>query len=198
MQIALVVLYPLLVHLSILLGLPLLLVLALWSLAVGLFYQGLKKRDRFSWIFISIFTLALIPFAVFDIALYLLYVPPIVLPLLLAVVFASTLLPGKEALVTAIGEAAKGPLGNDMRRYTKGVTILWAVFCFAMMIEDIVLAVFASEHLWSWMTSIVNYLMIAVLFLGEFYYRKWRFPQYEHPNLIDYIKIVIHANITKR
>ncbi len=198
MQVALVVLYPILVHLSVLLSLPMLQAVALISLAMGLTYQGLKNRNVFLWTFLVIFSAAILPLATIDMTLYLLYVPPIALPLLLAVVFINTLLPGREALVTAIGEASRGPLSEEMRRYTKAVTIMWATFFVIMIIEAIVLVIIGDAHLWSWMTSIVNYILIGVLFLGEFLFRKVRFPDHPHPTFIDYIKIVISANVSKR
>lgn len=198
MQIVLVVLYPLLVHLSVLLNLPLLQALALISLVAGFTYQGLRNRNGFLWALLLLIAALLLLLAAINSTIYLLYVPPVALPLLLAVVFINTLLPGKEPLVTAIGEASRGPLSAEMRRYTRGVTTLWAaVFCL-MVLEAFVLALAGRPQLWSWVTSILNYLLIGILFLGEFIFRKWRFPDHNHPGFVEYIKIVVHANAAKR
>jgi uncharacterized membrane protein len=198
MQVLLVVLYPLLVHLSIVLGLPILQALALVSLAAGFCYGGLKNGNIGLWLFLVALAAVAVPLALADITLYLLYVPPVALPLLLAVVFGNTLLPGREPLVTAIGEASRGPLSAEMRSYSRHVTILWtAVFCL-MAVEAFALTITGHPELWSWVTSIINYLLVGVLFLGEFLYRKKRFPDHNHPGFLEYVRIVVHSQARRR
>lgn len=198
MQVLLVVLYPLLVHLSIVLGLPLLQAIALVSLAAGFCFGGLKNGNVGLWLFLLLLAAVAIPLSLLDVTLYLLYVPPVALPLLLAVVFGNTLLPGREPLVTAIGEASRGPLSPEMRRYSRGVTTLWTAFFFLMVVVAVALAFAGRPELWSWVTSIINYLLVGVLFLGEFFFRKWRFPDHNHPGFFEYVRIVVQSQARRR
>ena len=55
------------------------------------------------------------------------------------------------------------------------MTQLWvAVFAF-MILDAIVLAVFASTETWSWVTHIGNYLLVVIVMLLEFVVRKYYF-----------------------
>ena len=191
MPVVLAVLYPILVHLAILLSLPFLQAVALISLATSLCYGGLKNKNIFLWVFLVVFSVVLLVSASLDLAVYFLYLSSVAIPLLLGVVFINTLLPGREPLVTAIAEAARlGELSAELRVYTKSVTIMWSCFFCAMIIELVLLAVLGDPEMWSWMSNIFHYVIAGVMFVGEFIYRKWRFPDYGHPSFIEYIKIV--------
>jgi len=194
-RIALIILYPLLAHSAVLFKLPILTGVALISLSAAILLGGLKQRQWLVWLaFIAIAAISL-TLASYNKAIYMLYVPPIVISLVFFIVFFNTLLPGKEPLVTDIGEKSRGPLSPEMRRYTKGVTILWAIACGAMFLSSVLLPVFASHETWSLFANLLNYAILAILFFVEFVYRCWRFPDHNHPGFIDYIKIVIDADV---
>jgi uncharacterized membrane protein len=38
---------------------------------------------------------------------------------------------------------------------------------------------------WSGFTGLVNYALVTLLFLGEWRYRRWRFPHYRHFSLLE-------------
>ncbi len=135
--------------------------------------------------------------AYYDSALFLLYVPPVALPIIIGSVFIASLLPGKEPLVTAIGEASRGPLSLEMRRYTKGVTIFWAITLALLTLIHLVLPIMGETELWSWMTNLGTYLIIGLLFLLEFLLRKQLFPDHDHPGFFEYIQIVVSSNVRK-
>ncbi len=198
MPVFLVICYPLLVHLSVIYDQPLLQAMALTCLAMAFSLSGLLRGNIYLWLMLLAVCGGSISLALMDAALYLLYVPPIALPLLLFVVFASTLMPGKEALVTAIGEASRGPLGTKMRRYTRVVTAVWAGIFLLMVLVASLLPLTGNQVLWSWVTSIWNYVVVAVFFVGEFWLRQWLFPDHDHPGFIEYIKIVVAANVSRR
>ncbi len=98
----------------------------------------------------------------------------------------------------AIGEASRGPLSPAMRKYTKIVTISWAVAFCCMAIVAVILAIWADVTVWSWVTSVGNYLLIGLMVWGEFLLRKLVFPDHDHPGFIEYIQIVVSANVAKR
>lgn len=198
MQIALILLYLPLVHFAAVTGLPLLQAAALIVLAAGIFYKGLKAKQWLLWLLLVGVSGAIALLALFDLTLYVIYLPPIVLPLLIWGMFFNTLLPGKTPLVTAIGERARGPLSREMKIYTRRVTILWSVLLLGMSLWSAWLAWLNSPLLWSLVTNCLNYVVIIVVFFGEFYYRKHHFKNHDHPSLIDYIKIVVSPENFKR
>ncbi|HEX22350.1 MAG TPA: hypothetical protein ENH21_02860 [Chromatiales bacterium] len=198
MPVALILSYPLLVHLAVWSELPVIQILALLVLALGLLLPGLRQGSRFTWGLFLVILALLCAAGYLDITIYLLYLPPIVMPLLFWGVFFHSLLPGKVPLVTAIGEWARGPLSAQMRRYTRGVTLMWMVVFAVMALWAALLSWLASAMLWSLFTNFINYLLIVLLFVAEFVYRKWRFQDHDHPGFLDYLKIVVNADIRKR
>ena len=195
MRIVLIILYLLLAHSAAVFPLPMLTGLALISLSAAILLGGLKQKQFLVWLsFIAIAVISL-TLTWYNKAFYMLYVPPVIISLVFFIVFFNTLLPGKEPLVTAIGEKSRGPLTQEMRRYTKGVTILWALTCGLMFMSSILLPIYAPYELWSLFANFLNYIILAMLFFIEFVYRCWRFPDHDHPSFIDYIKIVIDAEV---
>lgn len=198
MPVALTLSYPLLVHLAVWLELPELKLLALLVLALGLLLPGLRQGNRFTW---GLFLLSLVMISVIgymDVAIYLLYLPPVAIPLLLWGVFFRGLLPGGVPLVTDIAEQVHGSLPDPLRRYTRSVTQMWAIFFAVMALWSALLPWLATITLWSLFTNFINYILAALLFVMEYIYRKWRFRDYDHPGFVDYLKIVVNADIRKR
>jgi len=197
LQIGLLIAYPILTHLAVSLGQPALLLLAIISLATGLLHRGILQRNKIAlglWLGTICIGLLL---HLYSNPIYLLYVPPIALPLLLLGVFGSTLLPGKIPLVTDIGEKARGPLSPQMRNYTLRVTQLWALMFAALATSSALLAWLASDQIWSLATSVVNHVITGTLFVGEFIFRKIKFRDHDHPTFIEYIRIVTSSEIYK-
>lgn len=197
MQIVLLVAYPILVHLAIVLATPALQVAALSSLTAGLFYRLLVSFRPMAWLAWLSITGGVGVLAWLDSAIYFLYFLPVLLPLLLFAVFFRTLLPGQEPLVTAIGENSRGPLSEEIRHYTRRVTQLWAGCLLSMTIWAALLPWMASAELWSLVTGGLNYMLVGLIFVGEFIYRRFRFPDHNHPGFFEYIRIVAQAKVSK-
>ena len=197
MPVLLTISYPLLVHLAVWLELPAVQILALLVLTVGLLLPGLRQNSRFAWILFLFILIMLCFIAYMDIAIYLLYVPPVVIPLLLWGIFFRSLLPGEVPLVTAIAEQVRGTLSTQLRSYTWKVTLMWTIFFAAMALWSALLPWLASLTLWSLFTNFINYIVAASLFIIEFIYRKWRFQSHDHISFVDYLKLVVSTNIRK-
>ena len=195
MPFILVVLYPILVHLSLMMDVPQLQVLAIVCFATGILFKSLARGQKSAWVaWIIIVTIA-VGFGYFNITLYALYLPPILLPLLLLFAFGRTLLPGQIPLITNIGETSRGPLSEAMRHYTRRLTQFWCVIFLVMTGWSLMLPFFKQPELWSWFTNVINYGLVGGLFTGEFIVRKYLFPEHNHPNFIEYLRIVAKANI---
>lgn len=195
LAIALVAAYPLLVHVSLVFTLPSLMFIAPLVFLTGAFWYGLISCNRIAWIVFS--TLCAVIFLVeyLGLTLYLLYLPPILLPLLMLYIFGRTLYAGREPLITAIGEAARGPLSLSMRRYTRLLTQLWCGVFVTMIAWSALLPWLEQPQLWSWFTNIINYGLVGALFVGEFMLRKKIFPNHNHPGFIEYLRIIARARI---
>lgn len=104
-----------------------------------------------------------------------LYIPPILINSMLLVVFGRTLLPGETPLISQFARRVEMTPDKAELRYTAGVTWIWTLFFFAMLIEAILLALYAPIEIWSLFTNLINYFMMAGLFLLELLVRIIRF-----------------------
>ncbi len=193
MQIVLLCCYPVLVHLSVVLHEPWYRVLALVLLTAGIVYKGLLHKNRSAWL--TLLAVIAITLAVSRINQwqYIFYLPPIIIPALIAGVFIRSLLPGNEPLVTAIGEKARGPLPIEIRLYTRRVTLAWAIILVVMVALGILLPLLSGDKAWSLYTNFLSYISIAAFFVGEYLYRRIRFKGHDHPGFRKYLDIVLKA-----
>jgi uncharacterized membrane protein len=97
-------------------------------------------------------------------------------------------LPGRKPLVSALASERHGILDTATARYTRRVTQMWTLFFALMVAELLLLQWFAAPETRLTFAYGINYLIIAVLFLGEFWLRRLCLPQIEHPNLRQYLR----------
>ena len=193
--ITLIAAYPLLVHIALVFTVPQLLFIAPMLFLAGICWQGLVNLNKTVWLIFSLLCVVILLLEYLDLTLYLLFLPPVVIPLLLLFIFGRTLHSGREPLITAIGEAARGPLSVAMRTYTRRLTQLWCVVFVVMIVWSAILPWLEQPELWSWFTNIINYGVVGVLFVGEFMLRKRLFPNHNHPGFFEYLRIIARANI---
>lgn len=188
--------YPLCVHLALVAQQPYYQVVAMVCLAAGIQYAGLRQGSIFAWgILLLVLALALL-LTTRNLARYILYLPPVVIPLLIGSGFLRTLLPGEVPLVTAIGQQVHGQLPQDLERYTRRLTLFWFLFLLAMAIGAALLPWLGSPLLWSWFCNFLNYAMVAVVFVAEYAYRRWRFKDFPQPSFRDYLSIVFSSEFS--
>jgi len=197
MHFGLLIGYPLFVHLGTLYSLPILHFIALVMLVSGLCYERLKAFKISSWLWFLAVSCSALGAYYLEAAIYLLFIPPIIVPLLLFWVFGLTLLPGHTPLITQIGQQARGPLTAEMCRYTRRITQLWSLCFFLIALNATLLSWLASMELWSLFTNVITYVFVGALFIGEFVYRKYRFPMHDHPSFLEYLRIVFKSPIRK-
>lgn len=111
---------------------------------------------------------------------YLMFVPPVLIPLSVLWLFANSLRAGSMPVVTRVATAIRGPLPAELRLYTRRVTQLWVGLLIVMALGSLLLAIFADAELWSLMTNIVLYLLMGAVFVVEYGYRRWRFRHLPH------------------
>ena len=127
----------------------------------------------------------------------LLYLPSVAIPGMLAWVFGSTLLPGRQPLVVSIALAARPQTPGYLVAYSRGLTILWTAIFAAMASWDALLAAYAPHAWWSFTANVGNYLLVGALVAGEYAYRRLRFPDYAHPGFAEYVLLVARTNPRK-
>jgi uncharacterized membrane protein len=105
-----------------------------------------------------------------------LYLPPIVFNLMFALGFARTLRPGAVPMVERFMRLHHGEeLSPALHRYARRLTLAWTALFVAGALTAILLAVFASIESWSLFANVINYLLIAALFIGQFVYGYFRY-----------------------
>jgi len=98
----------------------------------------------------------------------------------LFLLFASTLRRGRIPLISRFAHMEQGELTAELQIYTRRLTIIWCAFFASMAMLALGLAAWAPRQIWFMHTFFFSYLMIAMLFLGELVYRRWRYPNYQH------------------
>jgi len=103
----------------------------------------------------------------------------------LAVVFALTLRPGHEPLVTALARRVHDGLTPDMERYSRKVTIAWALYFVLMAAASLALFAFAPFDAWAVFANLVTPVAMVLLFVGEYLLRYRLHPEFERATLAD-------------
>jgi uncharacterized membrane protein len=76
-------------------------------------------------------------------------------------------------------------LPPEIEVYTRQLTKVWCVFFAANILGCSWLALTDNNALWALYNGFIVYLLIGALILGEYYWRRIRFPDLEIPSLIQ-------------
>jgi uncharacterized membrane protein len=106
--------------------------------------------------------------------------PPVLVYCALFTLFVGTLRPGRDPMISRFARMEQGELSAELRAYTRRLTVIWSTFFAGMAILALGLAAWAPMPVWFLHTFFISYLLIALLFLGEIAYRRWRYPHYRH------------------
>ncbi len=124
----------------------------------------------------------------------LLRLPPVIINLALAVWFGRTLAPGEEPMISWFARLVRGTeLAPDLARYTRRSTLMWTAFFVSMAAAAAALAVWATPQTWSLFANGIDYLLVGVLFVGEYVFRRVRYRHHEHRPLADVVRTVVRA-----
>jgi uncharacterized membrane protein len=161
--------------------------LALAPLLVGLVWLSARTRQPL-WVKLStlaaVLGLAALAARRGTLALSLLYpLPSILVYGGLLWIFARTLAPGREALVTRLARHVHGTLPDDITAYTRQVTWAWCAFFAAMGLISVLLFAFGSLAAWSLFVNVLGLPLICAMFVGEYIYRVLRYRHFSHAPL---------------
>lgn len=176
LTIAVLVGYPLAVHLLISSGYRAAAVAA--SLAVGIASLIVALRDartQAAAIALTFSVVALISLLADSPAA--LYLPPVAANLALMAVFARSLARDRVPLIewaVAQAQAEPGELPESQRRLARTLTWSWVVFFACAAVTAVLLAVFAPLSVWSLFTNVVYFVFAGIFLATQHLYRVWR------------------------
>jgi uncharacterized membrane protein len=129
---------------------------------------------------------------------WLLFVPPVAINLALCWLFGRTLVRGRVPLIARFAMMEQGTLSPELASYTRTLTWLWTLLFAGAAAASLLLALSGSRDAWSLFTNLLNYLLVAALFLGEFVYRRLRFRRYQHQSPLQLLRNVRRTNLFER
>lgn len=144
--------------------------------------------------------LLLVAFGVFGAAGFLLWrtvgasaalfypVPYLTVYLVLLWVFGRTLQQGRQPLVTRLATHVHGELPAEIARYTRQVTWAWCVFFIAMAVTSAALFLLEPLPVWSVFNNLLNLPLVVAMYLGEYAWRLWRFPNFSHASIATVVR----------
>jgi uncharacterized membrane protein len=185
---ALAVAYPVLAHLSVIWPRPWLQWLALAVLCALPLAGALRAGRRWAWGALLAGLAGSFAAVRTGVGQWVLFLPPVAIPLSLLAVFAGSLRAGQVPLVTQFARLARGSLPADLERYTRRVTILWVIVLAVLTASAVACALFASRETWSLVTNFLHYLVLGAVFAGEYLYRRIAYSHHEHDGFLRYLR----------
>lgn len=106
----------------------------------------------------------------------------------LAWMFGRTLKHGREPLCTRLATMVHGPLAAPVARYTRQVTLAWALFFVGIAGVSTVLFATTSIVAWSTFANFVSLPLVAVMFVAEYACRRLVLPGMRRSSPFDAIR----------
>jgi uncharacterized membrane protein len=97
--------------------------------------------------------------------------------------FGRTLVSGREALITRFARFIHGEIPPEIERYTRQITILWCGFFVSMLVVSVSLFTLVSTDAWLFFANVLNMPLLVGVFIAEYVYRSFRFPDWPYPSL---------------
>lgn len=107
----------------------------------------------------------------------------------LLTLFALSLQPGRDSVVTILARRSRGHLPAEVLRYTRRVTWAWCWFFVAQLAGSLLLLAFAPLGAWSLFVNLFNLPLIFAMLCGEYVYRQWRHAAVPPERLIDMVRL---------
>lgn len=98
----------------------------------------------------------------------------------LLLLFARSLRPGHEPLVTMIARRVHGTLRPDIVAYTRHATIAWCVFFLSELLLSAALLAWAPVRWWWRLVPDLCLPLTIAMFVAEYLHRRWTITAFEH------------------
>jgi uncharacterized membrane protein len=76
------------------------------------------------------------------------------------------------SLIERLARRREAELPAQAQAYCRAVTIVWTAWLCVNTLVALILAVFGSDAAWALWTGVISYLIMGVLFAGEFIVRR--------------------------
>jgi uncharacterized membrane protein len=131
----------------------------------------------------------------------LLMLPPTLLNGALAWLFGRTLLHGREPMISTFARIERARLNQreeealpeELAKYTRLLTVLWTALLATMAVIATALAAAGLHAWWALFTGVISYVLLAVMFFGEYMFRRWRFADHRHAHPIQMVWFIVKA-----
>lgn len=118
--------------------------------------------------------------------------------LVLFIMFARTLLGGRKPLCTHFAEIVHAPLSPSHEVYARQVTIAWSAFFASMALISTALFFLAPLATWSIFANFMTWPLVGLMFVVEYWVRKWLLPELRHTHLLDAVRAFRSASARVR
>lgn len=109
--------------------------------------------------------------------------------LILFITFGRTLTAGRQPLCTRFAHMVHGPITQQHETYTRKVTIAWTLFFAAMALVSTLLFFLAPLATWSVFANLLTLPLVALMFIGEYWVRRWALPEMRHMHILDAVRV---------
>jgi uncharacterized membrane protein len=106
---------------------------------------------------------------------------PVLVQLILCWFFGRTLIRG-PSLIERLVRLEYPVFPPGIAEYCEGLTRIWTVFFAFNIVVCSALALWASDGWWAFYTGVMIIVLTAVLLVGEYLYRHYRFPDLQIPD----------------
>lgn len=110
--------------------------------------------------------------------------------LIVCSLFARSLAPGREPLCTFIARLIHGSLAPEIQRYTRQITLAWAIFAGLMSATSTVLFFATPLATWSAFANFFTGPLIILMFVVEYGVRRVLFPDFQHVSILVAVRAV--------
>jgi len=106
----------------------------------------------------------------------------------LAIVFGRTLARNRQPLCTRFARLLHGTLPPEVERYTRQVTLAWAIFFVMVFVLSCVLYLGGFLAVWSLLANILSPVLVAGMFFVEYLVRQRVLPTWERTGVLSGIR----------
>ncbi len=111
------------------------------------------------------------------------------LNLFLLWLFARTLLPGREPLVSQIARHLTGDVRPHILAYTRQVTVAWCIYFTLQVVISLLLYAYTTFTAWSFFINVLNLPLLLLMFVAEKAYRTAHFPDHPRTSIRKVIEV---------
>lgn len=108
--------------------------------------------------------------------------------LILFMMFARTLIAGRQPLCTHFAEIIHATLTPQQETYTRQITVAWSVFFAAMALVSTTLFFLTPLSTWSVFANFMTLPLVALMFIAEYGVRRWALPNMQHVHILDAVR----------